>query len=191
VDDAAITRLFTARFRLGMFDPPAMVPYSTIPFSENDSPAHAALALQAARSSMVLLKNDGATLPLSKFIQTIAVIGPNAAALPALEGNYNAIASHPVTPLAALVERLPGHVRYAQGSPYEDGIPVPVPETLFSSQHNGKEERGLKADFFNGAVLSGNPVISRIDRHIDFDWNGASRSKASPAKASRCAGPAL
>jgi beta-glucosidase len=171
--DASVKRLFTARFRLGMFDPPAQIPYSTIPFSENDSPAHTALALQTARASMVLLKNDAAALPLSKAVQTIAVIGPNAAALPALEGNYNAIASHPVTPLAALEARLPGHIQYAQGSPYEDGIPVPVPETLFSTKHNGTAERGLKADFFDGTGFNGDPILSRTDRYIDFDWNGA------------------
>ena len=171
--DAAVKRLFTARFRLGMFDPPAQVPYSAIAFSENDSPAHAALAALAARASMVLLKNDGATLPLKKSLQTIAVIGPNAAALPALEANYNAIASHPVTPLAALEKRLPGRIRYAQGSPYADGIPVPVPETLFSPGNSGAGERGLKAEFFNGAGFNSKSVSVRVDRHIDFDWNGA------------------
>jgi len=171
--DAAVKRLFAARFRLGMFDPPAQVPYSKIPFSENDSSAHAALSLQAARASMVLLKNDHATLPLSKSLQTIAVIGPNAAALPALEGNYNAIASHPVTPLAALQERLPRHIHYAQGSPYAEGIPVPVPETLLSPEDNETSEHGLKAEFFNGTGFSGKPASARVDRHIDFDWNGA------------------
>jgi beta-glucosidase len=170
--DAAVKHLFTARFRLGMFDPPAQVPYSTIAFSENDSSAHAALALQAARASMVLLQNDGAALPLSKSLQTIAVIGPNAAALPALEGNYNAVASHPVTPLGALEKRLSGRIRYAQGSPYAEGIPVPVPETLFSSENNGMEERGLKAEYFNTS-FNGVPVNVRVDPHIDFDWNGA------------------
>jgi beta-glucosidase len=163
--DTAVKRLFTARFRLGMFDPPAQVPFNTIPFSENDSTAHAALSLEAARASMVLLKNSAHTLPLTPVVHSIAVIGPNAAALPALEGNYNAVASHPVTPLEAIEQRLPGHVAYAQGSPYVDGIPVPVPETLLTH---------LKAEFFNGTHLTGAPVATRSDRRIDFDWNGAS-----------------
>jgi beta-glucosidase len=170
--DASVKRLFTARFRLGMFDPVERVRYNSIPFSENDSPAHAALALESARASMVLLKNDGA-LPLRKPLRSIAVVGPNAAALPALEGNYNAVAAHPVTPLAALESRFPGHVRYAQGSPYVDGLPVAVPETLFSAEADGKGERGLKAEFFDGSRFDGRPVFSRIDRNIDFDWNGA------------------
>ncbi|WP_213807023.1 glycoside hydrolase family 3 protein [Granulicella sp. dw_53] len=168
--DAAVKRLFTARFRLGMFDPVERMSYNSIPFSENNSPAHAALALQSARASMVLLKNERGALPLRKSLRSIAVIGPNAAALPALEGNYNAIAAHPAMPLMALEERFPGRVKYAQGAPYVEGLPVPVPETVFSS---GAGEHGLKAEFFNGSGLSGEPVARRVDRHIDFDWNGA------------------
>ena len=163
--DGALKRLFTARFRLGMFDPPAQVAYNGIPFSENDSAAHAALSLRAARSSIVLLKNLNSTLPFSSSVHTLAVIGPNAAALPALEGNYNAVASHPVTPLAALQQRLPGHVLYAQGSPYVEGVPIPVPETAFTG--------GLKTEFFRGSDLTATPVSTRSDRNIDFDWNGA------------------
>jgi beta-glucosidase len=172
--DAAVKRLFTARFRLGMFDPPEQVPYSRIPFSKNDSPAHAALALEAARSSMVLLKNLPAVLPLRSSIQSVAVIGPNAAALAALEGNYNAIASHPMTPLAALQQKLPGGVRYAQGAPYVAGIPVSVPETALTFTREGRVEVGLQGEYFKSSNLSGTPVIRRVDRRIDFDWNGAS-----------------
>src|SRR5262249_57812921 len=91
-------RLFTARIRLGLFDPPASVPFAQIPFSQDDSEQHRALALKVAGESMVLLKNDG-VLPLSKSVKTIAVIGPNAAALSAIEGNYNAVPSSPVVPL--------------------------------------------------------------------------------------------
>lgn len=171
--DAAVKRLFIARFRLGMFDPASQVSYSRIPASENDSAAHAALSLQVARASMVLLKNDHETLPLSKSVQSIAVIGPNADALPALEGNYNAVASNPVVPLAAFERRFPGHIYYSQGSPYVEGVSVPVPETVFSSMSNGGE-RGLKGEYFNGSDLRRRPVSSRIDRRIDFDWNAAS-----------------
>ncbi len=172
--DGAVKRLFTARFRLGMFDPASEVPYSSIPPSEIDSPAHAALSLEAARASMVLLKNDHDTLPLSGPLRSIAIIGPNADALPALEGNYNAVASRPVVPLAAFEQRLPGRIHYAQGSPYVDGLPVPVPETVFSSMSNGAGKRGLNAEYFNGTDLNSRLVASRIDRHIDFDWNAAS-----------------
>jgi beta-glucosidase len=172
--DTAVKRLFTARFRLGMFDPDALVPYNTIPFSENDSAKHGELALEAARASIVLLKNEGGALPLNSTPQTIAVVGPNAAALPALEGNYNAIASHPVTPLDALERRLPGRILYAQGSPYVDGIPVPVPTTAFLTVANGANTHGLRAEYFSGKGFSGKQILQRVDRSIDFDWNGAS-----------------
>jgi beta-glucosidase len=171
---AAVKRLFTARFRLGMFDPPALVSYNAISFSENDSGKHRELALEAARSAIVLLKNDRATLPLKNLKQTIAVVGPNAAALPALEGNYNAIASHPVTPLDALELRLPGRVLYAQGSPYVEGIPVPVPVTVFSTHVDNANVPGLRAEYFSGNGFTGTPILERTDHAIDFDWNGAS-----------------
>jgi beta-glucosidase len=172
--DAAVKRLFAVRFRLGMFDPLAEVPYNAIAFSENDSAKHRELALQAARASMVLLKNDRGFLPLRNSLQTIAVVGPNAASLPALEGNYNAIASHPVTPLAALESHLPGHILYAQGSPYVEGISMPVPETVFSTMKDGVAKPGLKGEYFSKTEFSDNPILERIDRSIDFDWNGAS-----------------
>jgi beta-glucosidase len=172
--DASVKRLFTARFRLGMFDSATQVPYSNIPFSEADSEAHAALSLQAARGSMVLLKNDPGTLPLNKSVHSIAIVGPNADALPALEGNYNAVASHPVVPLAAFEQRLPGHIHYAQGSSYVEGVPVPVPETVFSPRGDGAGEHGLKAEYFDAADPGRNPISTRLDRHIDFDWNAAS-----------------
>ncbi len=172
--DNAVKRLFTIRFRLGMFDPPNRVAFSNIPISEVDSAPHAVLSLQAARASMVLLKNDRDILPLSNSLQSIAIIGPNADALPALEGNYNAVASHPVVPLAAFEHRLPGRIHYAQGSPYVEGVPVPVPETAFSSTSGGGGERGLRAEYIDGGDLGRSPTFTRVDRHIDFDWNAAS-----------------
>jgi beta-glucosidase len=99
--DAALRHLFTVRFRLGMFDPAASVPYSRLTIADNDTPAHAALAKRAACESIVLLKNDG-MLPLRKQGLTIAVIGPNANAVPVLVGNYNGTPSHPITLLDGL-----------------------------------------------------------------------------------------
>jgi beta-glucosidase len=170
--DTAVKRLLLARFRLGLFDPPASVAYDSLPFSEVDSSAHAALALKAARESMVLLKNEGGVLPLKSSIKTVAVIGPNAASLAALEGNYNAVPSHPVTPLDGLRTALAGraNVLYAQGSAYVEPLPVPVPESIL---HDGNK-RGLHAEYFANATFSGKPVLTRTDRQIDFDWNGAS-----------------
>lgn len=100
--DRALSRVLTARFRLGLFDSPEDCAYLNIPATENDTPAHSQLALEAARQSMVLLKNNG-ILPLDRRkIKRIAVIGPNADSKNALRGNYHGDASHPVTVLAGL-----------------------------------------------------------------------------------------
>jgi beta-glucosidase len=172
--DTAVSRLLRARFRLGMFDPQDRVVFNRIPFSENNSAAHSALTLKVARESIVLLKNESHTLPLSKEIRSIAVVGPNASSIAALEGNYNAIADRPVTPLAALQDKLPGRVEYAQGSPYVDGLPTPVPETMFSTGNIEDRKTGLLGEYFNGTDFSGSPIARRVDRSIDFDWNAAS-----------------
>jgi beta-glucosidase len=97
--DVCVRRLFSARMRLGMFDPPELVPFASIPYEVNDSDEHRALALNAARDSIVLLKNEGGLLPLSKDIRRIAVIGPNAHDAEVLRANYFGIASKVVTPL--------------------------------------------------------------------------------------------
>jgi len=100
--DVTVKRLFRARFKLGMFDPPEMVPYSNIPYEENDAQEHSDIALTVAQESIVLLKNDNKILPLSNDLKQIAVIGPNADNLDVLQGNYNGTPSHPVTALAGI-----------------------------------------------------------------------------------------
>jgi beta-glucosidase len=117
--DAALRRILEARFRLGMFDPPQRVPYARIPITENDSPAHAALALRTARESLVLLKNNG-VLPLNRAkIKRLAVIGANADSVPVLLGNYNGTPSHPVTILQGIRAAAAGkiEIRTAPGCP--------------------------------------------------------------------------
>src|SRR5207237_4772868 len=100
--DRAVRRLFTARMKLGMFDPPESVPYSSISISKNDTEPHRQLALQAARETLVLLKNSDHLLPLGAKYKTIAVVGPNADSVDPLLGNYNGTPSRPVTVLPGL-----------------------------------------------------------------------------------------
>ena len=113
----ACERLFTTRFLLGLFADDCE--YDRIPVTDTDTDEHAALALKAAEKSMVLLENDG-TLPLNpETISTIAVIGPNADSVMALEGNYNGTSSRYVTFLAGLrayAERHGIRVLYSLGS---------------------------------------------------------------------------
>ena len=120
--DTAVTRLFLARVKLGMFDPPDMVRWAQIPFSVLDDSAHRALARQAARESIVLLRNRHHTLPLSKSLRTIAVIGPDADDPRMLLGNYNGEPADPITPLRGIREALPGaRVIYARGADLAEG----------------------------------------------------------------------
>ncbi|HEX4309153.1 MAG TPA: glycoside hydrolase family 3 C-terminal domain-containing protein [Acidobacteriaceae bacterium] len=178
--DAAVKRLFTARFRLGMFDPSSEVKYAQLPFSEVDSPEHRALALKTAHESIVLLKNDG-TLPLKPELKRVAVVGPNAASLAAIEGNYNAIPSHPSLPVDGIEEALSGKARvvYAQGSAYVEELPVVLPRTALHPAADSKED-GLKGEYFANPTFSGTPAAERIDRQIEFDWNGASPAPKIP-----------
>jgi beta-glucosidase len=114
--DVSVGRLFTARLRLGMFDPPSRVPFAALSLDVNDCVAHRQLARSAAQKSLVLLKNDG-VLPLGRGLGSIAVIGPNANSAEVAWGSYSGTASHTVTPLAGIRERLPAGTQlcYAQG----------------------------------------------------------------------------
>ena len=105
--DVALKRLFTARMKLGMFDPPEMVKYAQTPDSEIDSAPHRELALKTARESMVLLKNDG-VLPLTAKVKKIAVFGPLAESTEVLHGNYAGTASHAVTALEGIRKQFAG-----------------------------------------------------------------------------------
>jgi beta-glucosidase len=171
--DVSLKRLYKARFQLGMFDPPSQVPYNSIPFSEVASPAHRSLALEASRKSMVLLKNDAGFLPLKPGLRTIAVVGPNAASLSALEGNYNAIPRDPILPVDGITSEFPrATVLYAQGAPYAEGLAIPVPRTLLHPDNQPKVN-GLTGEYFASSSFDGKPVLTRIDKQIDFDWNAA------------------
>ncbi|HEX8772613.1 MAG TPA: glycoside hydrolase family 3 C-terminal domain-containing protein [Pyrinomonadaceae bacterium] len=172
--DTAVKRLFVARFRLGMFDPPELVKYARIPFSENDSPAHRQLALEAARESIVLLKNEKNTLPLRKDLKSIAVIGPNADDVQVLLGNYNGQPSRATTPLEGIRRHVSPQTKvlYAQGTPLMEYSGVPVPPTAL---------RGLKAEFFANRKLEGAPVLTRDEEAVNFDWGMTSPAPAVPS----------
>lgn len=178
--DVAVKRLFTARMRLGMFDPPGTDPYSRISPAENNTPEHRKLALQAAREAIVLLKNDARFLPLDKGIERIAVIGPNAEYRQSIEGNYNGAPPHPVTPLAGMEKLYPEKVSYAQGAPLADGAMLPISHTALrhpappeGGAHSDTVRYGLLGEYFKNTDLSGSPIAVRLDRTINFNWNDA------------------
>jgi len=167
--DTAVKRLMTARFRLGMFDPPEMVPYARIPFSQNDTPEHRQLARKTARESIVLLKNANHTLPLKKDLKSIAVIGPNADVPEVLWGNYNGYPSVITTPLAGIKNAVSANTKvvYAPGSTLAGESLIPVPTSALTT--NGAEP-GMKAEYFNNRELRGPAATVRTDARIDFNW---------------------
>lgn len=193
--DRAVKRLFAARFRLGMFDPPEQVPFAEIPYDINDSTEHRTLALRAARESIVLLKNDG-LLPLAKDLKSIAVIGPNADDLVVLLGNYRGTPAHAVTPLEGIRRKVSaGTVVYtAQGCEIAAGMPplraVPAaclrpPADSYQLSAIGHQQPacGLMGAYFPGLTIPDSlppssfqlpPSFVRLDAIVDFAWRDAS-----------------
>jgi beta-glucosidase len=165
--DYRLGALLRTMFRLGFFDPKARVPFNRIAPAENDTPADGALALQAAREAMVLLKNDG-VLPLQKErLHRVAVIGPNATSVPALLGNYNGSPSAPVTVLAGLkaaLEPAGVQVDYAHGCDY-----AVRPNTL-----RPLASGWVHGEYFANRDLSGEPAAKRTEPSLNCDF-GAPR----------------
>jgi beta-glucosidase len=159
--DTALIRLFTARIRLGMFDPPEIVPYSKIEKSELDSADHRALARRMANEAMVLLKNDG-VLPL-KSVKNIVVVGPLAEQTAVLLGNYNGTPTHTVSVLEGLKAEFPGaKITYVAGTQFlsQQGDPVPT-----SALTTPDAKPGLKAEYSSrpGFEAKGTPLVTRVE----------------------------
>jgi len=170
--DIAVKRLFTARFKLGMFDPDEIVPYAQIPYSVNNNSAHDYLARVASQKSIVLLKNQNQTLPLSKNIKTVAVIGPNADDVQSLWGNYSGVPSNPITVLEGIKNKLEPNAKvlYAKGTDLAKGVPEmnPIP-SIYLQNENGTQ--GLTGEYFDNTEWKGKPLFTRIDDNIDFHWD--------------------
>jgi beta-glucosidase len=162
--DVALKRLFTARFSLGVFDPPEMVPYAGTPESEIDSPPHRELALKAARESIVLLKNDG-VLPFSSATKRIAVVGPLAESTSVLHGNYNGTPSHATSALDGIRQQFgSAAVSFVPGMNFlrEETL---VPAAALSTD---KEQPGLTGEYFKGTNFEGTPQVVRVDQFVNL-----------------------
>ena len=152
--DRSLRRLFTARMRLGLFDPPEKVPYANISESEIDSPAHRELALKIAREAMVLLKNDGVLRCRSCWC------------IPMGAGT----ASHAVSALEGIRKEFKdAQVSYEPGTDFLRDHPVISTSVL--STDDGKP--GLKGEYFAGADCSGTPQVVRTDPYVDLQLSHA------------------
>lgn len=170
--DVSVTRLMLARMKLGMFDPASMVSYANISYSVVDSKENAELALETARKSMVLLKNEKSVLPFSKSVDKVAVIGPNAHNADVLLANYNGYPSNPKTPFVGISEKLPNaEVQYALGSSWAENFPYLEPiDGRFLFTDSSLSESGVKAQYYSNNDLSGDPIYEGVDENINFVW---------------------
>ena len=171
--DISLERLMVARLKLGLFAPEGAVKYESIPYDVVDSEKHRLLALETARKSMVLLKNENKALPWDKNqIKKIAVIGSNADDLEVLLGNYNGYPTQPITPLEGIRQKLPNaEVTYAVGCKLAEGLPVfePIPQDVLFTDTSLKME-GLQAEYYDNIAFTGTPKHKRVDKMVDFTW---------------------
>jgi beta-glucosidase len=169
--DAAVRRVLYCKFKAGIFDLPA--PDAAAAAKVCDSSEHRALALEAAKKTIVLLKNDNSTLPIKIGIRKIAVVGIGADA--DYQDNY--------TPFdVKFVPILDGIRRMAAGRMEVITAPKPkftaVGAENFICEVNGKEQRGLAAKYRARYNLDEKPVLERVDSAIDFDWTAGVPEKS-------------
>lgn len=168
VIDSAVARVLRIKFELGLFENP----YVTVDENAADSvyAAHRAIALKAAEKAIVLLKNENQTLPLSKSIRKIAVIGHEA--VEERLGGY----SGPGNGTVNLLEGIRNHagpdaeIAFARGCSRTFSEFEVIPGEYLGFEQNGEKIQGLKAAYFNNIQLEGAPVLERIDENINFRW---------------------
>jgi beta-glucosidase len=175
--DKSLVRLFTARMRLGQFDPRPMV-FPKITAHENDTDAHRKVGRTMAEKSLVLLKNQDGFLPFKSTVRTVAVIGPNADSVDALVGNYNGTPSAPVTILKGMRARFgETHIRYAQGAGLLDPVQTPVPDNAFCLDAKCKKS-GLNAEYYADNTYQGKPLKKQKDTAARIQWSNEVASGA-------------
>ena len=169
--DVSVKRLFTMRFRFGMFDPDDRVPYAKIPISVLEAPSHKAHALKMAQESIVLLRNENALLPLDKTkIKKIAVVGPHANEKNILLANYYGYPTQITTVLEGIKSKAGKGVQVV----YEKGVNL-TDNLVFTSEYdpslftyNGKP--GFKADYYQNTRWEDTPGLSRVEKKVDYQW---------------------
>ena len=166
--DEAVRNILRAKFHLGLFEQPYADPQSAVVL--NDAPDHRALAREAARKAIVLLRDENNALPLKKDLKSIAVIGPNADSVNL--GGYSGFGMKTISLLDGIRRKVGSktNVLFEKGCDVGfAALPAIQPEFLFPE--GGKPgEHGLKGEYFKNKDLSGKPELVRIDKKIDFTW---------------------
>ena len=176
--DAAVARVLRAKFELGLFEQPYVDPGAAA--AANGSVEHRALAREAARESIVLLKNDNRVLPLAKTIRSIAVVGADAEE--ARLGGYSGPGSKKESILEGIRQALGStvEIRYAPGPGRVVPDFVVVPAGALASQSKGQEVRGLTGEYFDNRRFEGQPRFARADLRLDFRWTLNSPGRSIP-----------
>ena len=167
--DDHLRRTLLGRFELGMFDPAEMLPWANLGEDVISSEKFNDLAVQAARESMVMLKNEG-ILPLSKSLKTIAVVGPNADDIELLNGNYGGTPSdnHKHSLLSGIRKAVPGaKVIYRKACELADEY------TTIPHLGDFNDGKGLFVEFYNNKELSGEPAVTGYYKEMNFSTFGA------------------
>lgn len=177
VVNAAVARVLRVKFDLGLFEHPYVDPDSAAYW--NGSITHRALAREAARASVVLLKNERAVLPLSAT-RSYAVVGIDATE--ARLGGYSGPGIKPVSILDGIRERVgtSGRVVYAPGVPRLSREYVAVPAEALSNRTDTVRGRGLKGEYWNNNRFDGAPTMMRVDQRVDFGWTLNSPGRGIP-----------
>jgi beta-glucosidase len=175
--DTAVGRVLEARFRLGLFDPPGKVPYAQIPISQNDTPAHEALALKMARESIVLLKNDG-LLPLDRAkIKRIAVIGTNASSVAVLLGNYNGTPARPMTILDGIKSVAGTNIQVI----YEPACPLALRKDGTDKPNAQMWTKAIQTAWMSDVIIYVGGISPRLEGEemkVDYDgFSGGDRTE--------------
>jgi beta-glucosidase len=178
VIDASVSRVLRAKFELGLFEDPYVDPEKAA--AANGSAAHRALAREAARASIVLLKNDRQVLPFARTLRSLAVIGTDADE--ARLGGYSGPGADKLSILDAIRIALgpTDRVHYAPGPGRTIRDVVVVPAEALVSTTNGREGRGLAGEYFANPRFEGQPTLTRTDSRIDFRWTLNSPGRGIP-----------
>lgn len=166
--DSAAGRVLKAKIELGLFEHPYANPEQAERM--NGTPENRLIALEAARKSIVLLKNDQQILPLSPHIKSIAVIGPDATE--ARLGGYSGPGNQVISMLQGIRETVDAktEVNYLPGCSREVISYVPVPAEYLSFTQNNLKTPGLTGAYYNNINFKGEPVFTRTDPQINFQW---------------------
>lgn len=156
--DRSLKRVLIGRFDLGEMDPDSIVPWAQIPESVITSEKHRQLSYKMAQQTMTLLHNRNNTLPLSKSIRRLAVIGPNADDEVVLWGNYNGTPLSTITILEGIKSKIPAdRIFYAKGV---DLVDEKVTHSYFS-KGSLDGVPGFRATYWNHPNFEGEPVITQ------------------------------